>query len=55
MIIPTVRIVSPANPGGYTVINKSDFDQNTMEIYVDGRIASKPKPRRGVKRENTAR
>lgn len=31
--IETVKIVSEASEDGYAVINKSDFDEDTMELY----------------------
>lgn len=30
---PTVRIGSEDSPGGFCVINKEDFDENTMELF----------------------
>jgi hypothetical protein len=31
--IPTVKIVRPEVPGGYCVINETDFDPATMVVY----------------------
>lgn len=31
--IKTVQIVAPEVPGGYIVINETDYDSETMEIY----------------------
>lgn len=32
---PTVEIASPESPSGRVVINKSDYDASTMELYVE--------------------
>ena len=33
MTIPTVKIVRPEVPGGFCVINETDFDPAKMVIY----------------------
>lgn len=32
---PTVVIISPESPTGRVVINESDYDPSTMELYVE--------------------
>lgn len=32
---PTVEIISEESPSGRVVINKSDYDPSTMELYVE--------------------
>lgn len=42
----TVEIVSPESPGGYMVINKSDYDPSKHKVFGDEMDA---KPRKGKK------
>ncbi len=40
---PTVRIVNSNAPGGYVVINKSDYDEKKHTLYVE-KAAPTPQP-----------
>lgn len=35
MEIPTVKIAIPGSRLGYAIINETDFDPKTMELYKD--------------------
>ena len=46
MEIETIEIVNPAAPSGFTRINKSDFDPETMQVWGE------EKPKRGRPRKD---
>lgn len=43
MIIETVKIVSERHARGYVIINKSDYDPKTQELYGDDKKPEEPK------------
>jgi hypothetical protein len=43
-MIETVRISYPGAPDGYAIINLSDFDESTMELFVDSESPAQSPP-----------
>ena len=57
MYCPTVRIkadVTDENAEGFVVVNESDFDSNTMTLFVEGAAKSAAKPKDKVESTEVA-
>lgn len=43
MVVETVKVVSDRHDRGYVIINKSDFDPKTQELYGEEKKPEEPK------------
>ena len=46
--IPTVKIIDPADPADYSIINQDEFDPDTMALWTGGPIAPPPEAQEEV-------